>query len=229
MAKFCASCGSPVEEALKFCPKCGAQLGAPAAPAPATAGPAAAAGAGAPVAAGGPAVAAPVAKGGSPILKIVLIVLGILALVTVVGIGSCVYIGYRIKQKATAMMESAGTATRGLSTPEIHIEKGGAGSEAEASATAEVPPYPGSTATEAGGELSFGGMGGISGQGYETEDSLEKVVAFYKDKLGSKARFQQSGGNAVFTLMTSKGMTTVTITREDEAEKTKINITRIGK
>lgn len=34
-------------------------------------------------------------------MKIAVVVLGIIALITVAGVGSCVYIGYRIKQKAT--------------------------------------------------------------------------------------------------------------------------------
>ncbi len=43
---------------------------------------------------------APSPKKGSPLLKIVAIVLGFLAFITVIGIGSCVYIGYRVERKA---------------------------------------------------------------------------------------------------------------------------------
>lgn len=226
MAKFCASCGTPVEENLKFCPKCGAQLGAPSAPAQAPAPTPAAAPPAAPAAA--PA-GAPAAKAGSPLLKIILIVVGLFAFVTVASIGACVYVGYRAKQKYSAMVESAKTIQRGMGTPEVHIQKGGAGSEASASATVDVPPYPGSTPTEAGGELALGGLGGMSGQEFETADPLDKVVAFYKEKFGSKINVQQSEGNAMFQLSTSKGLTTVTITRDEDAGKTKINIARIGK
>jgi hypothetical protein len=221
MAKFCTSCGSPVEESLKFCPKCGAQVGAPAAPAPAAPAAAPTAGAAAP--------GVPAAKAGSPILKIVLIVVGIVVLIGVAGMVTCGYFAYKAKQRLTGMVETAKTMSGREGTPEISLEKGGEGSEAEAAATADVPPYPGSTATEGGGQFSFGGKGGISSQEYETSDTIEQVLAFYKDKLGSKIRVQESEGNAMFTLTTNNGLTTVTLTRDAEAEKTKITIARIGK
>jgi hypothetical protein len=221
MAKFCTSCGSPVEESLKFCPKCGAQVGAPAAPAPAAPAVAPTAGAAAP--------GAPAAKAGSPILKIVLIVVGIVVLIGVAGMVTCGYFAYKAKQRLTGMVETAKTMSGREGTPEISLEKGGEGSEAEAAATADVPPYPGSTATEGGGQFSFGGKGGISSQEYETSDTIEQVLAFYKDKLGSKIRVQESEGKAMFTYTSKNGLTTVTITRDAEAEKTKITIARIGK
>jgi hypothetical protein len=233
MPKFCTSCGSPVEENLKFCPQCGAQVGAPSAPpppapAPAAAPPPSVAPAAAP-AAGVAAAGAPAAKAGSPILKIVLIVVGFLVLIGAVGTVTCGYLVYRAKQKLTGMVETAKTMSGKEGTAEISVEKAGEGSEAEAAATADVPPYPGSTATEGGGQFSFGGKGGISSQEYETSDTIEQVLAFYKDKLGSKIRVQESEGKAMFTYTSKNGLTTVTITRDAEAEKTKITIGRIGK
>ena len=224
MAQFCTNCGSPVGENLKFCPQCGAQLGAPAAPAPAAASTARATAPGAPSAA----AVAP-AKKGSPVLKIVLIVVGFFVVLGIAGTAATVYFVYKAKQKVSSMVETAKTMGSGKGTPEVHLEKGGEGSEAAASATVDVPPYPGSTATEGGGELSLGGIGGMSGQEFETSDPVDKVVAFYKEKFGSKIKFQESEGNVVFQLTTSKGLTTVTITRDEDAGKTKINIARIGK
>lgn len=224
MGKFCTSCGSPVGEDLKFCPKCGTQLGAPSAPAQAAAPAPGATAPGAPSAA----VAAS-AKKGSPVLKIVLIVVGLLVVLGIAGTAATVYFVYKAKQKVSSMIEIAKTMKQEKGTPEVHLEKGGEASEAAASATLDVPPYPDSTATEAGGELSVGGIGGMSGQEFETSDPVDKVVAFYKEKFGSKIKFQESEGNVVFQLTTSKGLTTVTITRDEDAGKTKINIARIGK
>jgi hypothetical protein len=231
MPKFCTSCGSPMEESMKFCPKCGAQLGAPSAPAPAApaaAAPPSAAPTAAPIP-GAPGVAAPAVKAGSPILKIVLIVVGVLVLIGAIGTVTCVYFAYKARQRLTGMVETAKTMTSRQGTPEISLQKGGEGSEAEAAATVDVPPYPGATATEGGGQFSFGGAGGISSQEYETSDTIEQVLAFYKEKLGSKIRVQESEGNAMFTLTTKTGLTTVTLTRDAEAEKTKITISRMGK
>ncbi len=232
MARFCTSCGSPVEEILKFCPNCGTQLGVPAAPAPASAAPTPAPGPGAPMAAVPPA-AAPAAKAGSPFLKILLIVLGIFAFVTVLGIGSCIYIGYRVKKKADQLKQTFKVDQSGKSvtvtTPQGAITFGERKGAAALTEIGGVPPYPGSTPVEGGGEVSLGGKVGISGQEFETADPVNKVVAFYKEKLGPKAQVLESEGSAQFTLATDKGLSTVTIARNEEAGKTKISIGFMGK
>jgi hypothetical protein len=229
MAKFCTSCGSPLEETSKFCMKCGTPAGAPSGPAEAPGGPASVRPPATPAAGAVAAAAPPAAKAGSPALKIVLIVVGIFVLIGVAGLVTCGYFAYKAKQRFGGVVESARTTSSERGTPEVYLEKGGAGSEAETAATVDVPPYPGSTATEGGGQFSFGGKGGISSQEYETSDSVEQVLAFYKDKLGSKARIQESEGKAILTLVSKNGLSTVTISREADAEKTKITIARLGK
>jgi len=229
MAKFCTKCGSPLSEEIQFCTNCGAPVAAsPPAPtaappsAPPVVGPAVSA---APAAA----AAAPAAKAGSPILKIVLIVVGVLILLTALGIGSCVYVAYRLRQRAGAVIQSATSGRTTYGTPEVQVEKGGAGSEAEAIATMDVPTYPGATATEGGGSLGAAGFG-IAAQEYMTADDVDKVVAFYKQKFGNKLSIHEAGGNAVLQLKTgAKGLTTISISRDEQTGQTKINIMRIGK
>ena len=222
MAKFCTSCGSAAQEDMKFCLNCGKPIGTPAT---ASAGPAPS---GVPSRPSVPAgnQATPVAKNSSPVLKIVLIVVGVIVLLGVLSTATCVYFAYRAKQKAEAMIETAKTMSM-QGTPEVNLEAG-EGSEAAKSATADVPPYPGSIAVEAGGNLSFGDAS-IGSQQYETEDSVDKVIAFYKEKFGNQLKVQQAGGNAMLQLSTKTGLTTVTISREEEANKTRISLTRIGK
>lgn len=234
MARFCTKCGSAVGEGMQFCMNCGATLPTqPAAPGQAQAAPPARAAAPPPpsVAPAGPSgvAPAPAAKPASPVLKIILVIVAIFAFITVASLGTCVYIGYKAKQRATQFAAAARRAAANMGSPEVHLEKGGAGTGGEMAATQEVPPYPGSTPTEGGGNLSFGGMGGISGQEFVTDDPIDKVVAFYKDKLGSRITVQQSEGNAMFQLTSNRGLTTVTMTRDESAGKTKINIARIGK
>lgn len=162
-------------------------------------------------------------------MKIVLIVVGILILLTALGIGSCIYVVYRLKQRGGAIMQSATSGRTSYGTPEVQIEKGGGGSEAEEVALKDVPPYPGATATEAGGNLGVAGFG-IAGQEYMTADAVDKVVAFYKEKLGKKLVIREAEGNASMSLNTGGGgMTTITVTRDEQAGQTKINIVRIGK
>ncbi len=223
MARFCTQCGSPAEEALRFCPKCGAQLAAAAAPAQA------------PAAQATPTIGAPTgaaaapAKKGSPVLKIVLLVLGVFVLVGILSAAAGIYFLYKAKQKVSGMIEAAKTVSSAVGTPEVQIRKGGAGSAAAASATVDVPSYPGSAPTSSGGGISLGSLGGVSGQEFETSDPVEKVLDFYKEKFGSKISIVQSEGNATFSLKVGNAVTTVTITRDEEAGKTKINIARMGK
>ena len=90
--RFCAGCGSSLPAETKFCTICGtpcattdtvAAVSAPATLAPAN------------------------RESNSSVLKIVAIVLGLFAVITVVVIGSVVYVGYRAKTKADAL-EQAG-------------------------------------------------------------------------------------------------------------------------
>ncbi len=87
MAVFCTQCGSALEEGAEFCGQCGARqetlASAPVSPLPTLP-----------------------RKSGSPFLKIVAAILGFFALVTVIGIGSCFYIGYRVKKKADQVQEA---------------------------------------------------------------------------------------------------------------------------
>ncbi|HET7841482.1 MAG TPA: OmpA family protein, partial [Terriglobia bacterium] len=117
--RFCAYCGTALDPGMKFCSKCGKpvaeaeapkapQPAAPAPPTPATPIPAAPPRAETPATPSNAVAAPPVPaaapsteKKSNPLLKIAVIVLGLLALITVAGIGTCVYVGYRVKRKVT--------------------------------------------------------------------------------------------------------------------------------
>ncbi len=228
MARFCTSCGSSVEEALKFCPQCGAQLAAPAVGAQAPAPPIASA---ARAGAGGVSPGAPPAKGGSSFLKILVIVLGIFAFLTVAGMATCFYVGYKIKKKAeqTFNVGQSGKSVT-INTPSGPVTFGEPKrGEAAKAATADVPQYPGSTPIEGGGGVTVGGVAAFASQDYVTSDPVDKVVAFYKEKLGSKATITESEGKAVVIVGTKTGMTTVNIEPDEKTGKTKISIGRVGK
>jgi zinc-ribbon domain len=91
MAAFCISCGSPLADGAKFCNKCGATQ--PAAPAPAVS-----------VTAPAP----PASTGSSTGMKILIGVLVFFMVLILAVAGSCVYIGYRVKQKAHEFSRSMG-------------------------------------------------------------------------------------------------------------------------
>jgi len=240
MAKFCTKCGSSIEENQKFCNKCGtptvaegaSAVPASAPPSAAVAGPPAPGATPAPPvttqAAAGPATAP--AKKGNTALKIILAVVAFFVVIGVLAIGSCFYIVHKVKQNVSSIAEQVRPTTGNTSTtPDMQLSDGGAGSQAAASATVDVPPYPGSTPNKSGGELSAGITGSISAQEYETPDSTDKVMEFYKSKFGSKINIVESEGKSVFNFISKNGMTTVTVSRDVGTDKTKINIARIGK
>jgi hypothetical protein len=80
MSQFCISCGKPIAEGAGFCTACGAKQSA------------AAAGMGTP--------ATPAVTKGSPVVKILVIVVGIIVLIGAIGIGSCIFIAYKVGHKA---------------------------------------------------------------------------------------------------------------------------------
>src|SRR5579859_1046343 len=93
MAHFCAKCGAPVNEGAAFCAKCGARVEAPASsPAPSAVPPSPS--------------PAPSKKSGSLFLKVLVVVFGLFAVVSVLVIGSCLYIGYRVKKRVNQFQQA---------------------------------------------------------------------------------------------------------------------------
>jgi hypothetical protein len=95
MAAFCVSCGNPLADGARFCTKCGATQPAAAAPAASIPAPAPAA-----------------SKGSSAGMKILIGVLAFFMFLILVVAGSCVYIGYRVRQKAHEFSKSMGGDAR---------------------------------------------------------------------------------------------------------------------
>jgi hypothetical protein len=66
-------------------------------------------------------------------------------------------------------------------------------------------------------------------QEYTTSDSVDQVLAFYKDKLGPTATATQTGGQALVQVLGANGETTVAIKPDSSSGKTHITINTIGK
>lgn len=79
MSQFCTSCGKAIAEGAEFCTACGAPHRSPGSAAnPGTS----------------------TAARGSPLVKIMAIAGGIIALIMVVGLGSCIFIAYHVRHNA---------------------------------------------------------------------------------------------------------------------------------
>jgi hypothetical protein len=177
--------------------------------------------------------AAPAAKSGSPIVKIILIVLAVLIFIGLLSAASCVYFIYRTKQRVTQFQKQVQTTfPMQVGTREVHPQP-------VAPAATPAPPagpvvdtgvatYPGATPWGGGAQVS-GPNATMKTQEYTTSDSVDQVLAFYKDKLGPSAMVTQSGGQAVVQILGANGETTVAIKTDSSSGKTHITINTIGK
>jgi len=180
-----------------------------------------------------PAAPAPAAKSGSPVIKIILGVLAAVILLSLLALGAGVYIYYtRIKPRVTQIENQVhATFPTPTGTREVRTQP-----VAPAAPTAPTGPvvdtgvavYPGATPW-GGGTLVAGPTASMKSQQYTTSDSVDQVMAFYKDKLGSNAMVTQSGGQAVVQTLGANGQITVAITSDAGLGKTKITINSIGK
>jgi hypothetical protein len=224
MAKFCMSCGTPLDDAARFCTKCGATLGE-ASPPPSQASLTPVAGtAPSPTA---PAIAAPATppSSGSPVLKIILIVLGVFVLLGMVGVGSCFYVAYRAKrslQRQVQMASDGGSITVQTEHGPVTITQSHSGS-----ASSNIPVYPGATLVQgSSGTLRIGGAS-VAGEEYVTDDSADQVASFYREKLGAPTSSTQSGEETELVWLGVSGMTAVTI--KPTGGKTHIQVGHLGR
>jgi outer membrane protein OmpA-like peptidoglycan-associated protein len=164
MAGFCSNCGAAVAGGA-FCGSCGARIGqaapaAPPAPQPSSQTPT-------PVATASPVpVGAPQQGSGSNfIVKILFIVLGLIVLFGMIGMGSCIYLGYRAKKKADEIKEAykhndleklAGALGANTGSGESGSGSSGSGSAGSGSSAGEKPAlsFPALNNSSAQGELS---------------------------------------------------------------------------
>lgn len=98
-----------------------------------------------------------------------------------------------------------------------------------------VPIYPGAEPERDGsGSVSVGGgsAGWLGVAAYRTNDPVDEVVAFYREKLGSDVTVaeQSTSGkkSAVFQLESPKGWRMVTIAEDDSENITKIVIASVS-
>jgi hypothetical protein len=217
MAEFCTKCGSPLNEGIAFCTKCGNPVGAavssgsspyvpPASNAPVSYAPPAAN-----YAYGAP----PPTKGGSALKIIVIIV------VVFVGLGILGVAGMMFAVHRAVHMSNDGKGVE-FSTPAGTFS---AGDTTVSSSDMGVDLYPGASQQKGAVRMSTP-RGSTVTAAFETNDSLDKVMAWYKDKLGSGASVYQSDKGAVLTLAdeAKKNSVMVTISTQDNDGKTKIAI-----
>ena len=160
---FCNSCGAPLNEGTKFCNNCGAAVsGVPAAAAQSIAP--------------GP----PPSKGGSSALKVILVIVGVIVLIGVLGMVTCGIVIHRA-------IKSAHVSQKGDNV-KVETPFGDMETSTDPEQTAKdlgVEIYPGADLRKEGtASVTFGSLHTVTAN-FESNDSVDKVCDFYKQKFPS--------------------------------------------
>jgi hypothetical protein len=169
-------------------------------------------------------VGMPPKSGGSSALKIVLIIVGVLVLLMVMVVA---VIGYGVYKVRKAMHVNSTTGAMSVNTPGFAMN-----ADSGMKFTADelgTDIYPGAEPSKSGNlRMNIAGSSIVSAT-FLTSDAKDKVVDFYKSKLGSDATFMDFGGSAMLTEKKSdQDQITVTIAQQSNQSdgKTQIHIQR---
>src|ERR1700693_869040 len=212
MANFCSKCGVELSPDTRFCQGCGAPTGFAAAPMSAAL-PAAAQVPVAPY----PAVTAP----SSGTLKLVLIIVGAIVCLGMLSVVAVMFGIWRVSR--SVHVDRSGGVT--ISTPGGKISTGRTSSTHLTESEVGAPIYPGAIAEEGGFKLGAEN-GSMATYVFKTSDSVQQVLAFYRDKFGPKTSVIETPQGGVVTAATNdnEGIM-VTIGHDESADKHSIATT----
>jgi len=220
VASFCTKCGAAVSPDAPFCTACGAPTGA------------AAIQPGAPPAgnytyAAAPAVpVVPPSSGGSSALKIILIIVGVFVALGIIAVSIFAFTVWRVSR---AIHVDGNGDNVSIRTP------GGTVSTSQtktySASDLGTDPYPGAQSARGGMKMDLPGVKMVTGV-FMTSDAKDKVVDFYKGKLGSGASVMDTPETTIITLGRGEKdsvMVTVTQNPSQDDGKTKIAIVHTNK
>ena len=197
---FCNSCGATLEPGARFCPKCGTTVPVVAA-VPATVP---------------PAPATP--SQGSGALKVILIVVAVVFVLGILGIGTLVFVVRRVAQNSHVRNKDGNVR---VETPFGSVQS--TNDPNEASRNLGIDLYPGAHVLK-GNTASIGGMHTVEAE-FETDDSAEKVMAFYSSKFPN-ANVTTKDQNH-YAIVSTDNNNLITIKIEPEESKTRIKIANV--
>jgi len=194
---FCNACGGTVEPGAKFCPKCGAAV-----PAAAVA-------------------STPATPAQSDAIKVILIVVAIVVGLSILGIGTATFIGWRVARHAR--VEQNGGKVR-VETPFGTVESNDNSDEAARNLGIDI--YPGARARKSSAaNVTMGAMHTVAAE-FETDDPPERVADFYKKRL-PHANIAVSDEKQ-YTIISHDKKNMFTINIEPQDGKTLIHIANIS-
>ncbi len=158
---------------------------------------------------------------GSSAVKIILI---IVAVIVCLGIAVVGVVGYGVYRVSKAVHKDLTTGELSVNTPNGMVST--VGDEKLTEADLGTAIYPGAEQAKGGARLNLG-AGPMITANFVTSDPKEKVIAFYKDQLGSGAQTMVSGDGA-FLMLTKANKESINITISQRAGlfdgKTRITI-----
>ena len=204
---FCNSCGASLDPGTRFCNKCGAAVSS----AP-SAG----------VVAAPPAVApAPTQGGGSGVLKVILIVIGVFVILGVLAVSTVAFIGWRVARNMHVKHEGEHVK---IDSPFGSVET--SKNPEEIARDLGVDVYPGARAEKNGSATaSFAGIRTASAV-FKSSDSVDQVSTFYKAKFPNAMVTTSDQNRCKIIAQDQKTMTTIDIQADDG--QTKIQITHVS-
>jgi zinc-ribbon domain len=213
---FCNKCGASLTPGIRFCNQCGAAVVA-SSPAPNMANPAMA-GSTVPVGAVPPATAP---QGGGA-LKVILIVVGVIALFGILAFGSIAFFAWRVARHVHAHQD--GNNVR-VETPFGNVET--TKDPADAARNLGVDLYPGAELLKNGSSTAtFGGVHTATISA-ESSDPADQVFNFYKAKFPNAMVTTSDAGRS--TIISNDNRRMITINVESQGSKTKIMITSVSR
>jgi hypothetical protein len=198
---FCNSCGATQEAGARFCAKCGA---------------APPAGAASPVAASSLPTAQPQ---NNSAIKIVLMVVAAIVILGTMGVGFATFIGLRIARHAHIENKDGNVRVQ---TPFGAVQS--TNDPNEASRNLGIDLYPGAQVLK-GNTATMGAMHTVEAE-FESDDSAERVLAFYASKLPN-ANVTVADQNH-YTLVSTDKKNLITINIVPEDGKTRITIANLN-
>jgi hypothetical protein len=164
--------------------------------------------------------APPMKKGGSSALKIILIILAIFAFLVVMVLAVIGYGVYKVRQ-AIHVNKDTGAITSSIPGLAMNSDPGMKFTPAELG----TDIYPSAEPTKSGNmRMNIAGSSVVTAT-FLTSDSKEKVVDFYKSKLGSDATSMDFGGSAILSEKKSdQDQVTITVSSQDNQSEAKTQI-----
>jgi hypothetical protein len=160
-----------------------------------------------------PPVAPAPPKQGSSTLKIVLIIVAVLFGFGILAAG---VVGYGIYKVAHAIKTDA---NRQVS---INVPGGFSANTSQSVSAGDLglPIYPGASQGKGGLHMTIAGKSMVSAN-FLTSDSVDQVVAFYKDKAGSNAQVMTTGNGGVISFTNGSDSYSITVTQNANANNGK--------